>query len=267
MSKMSTSDFLSQYLDQGEQILFFSDNANVRQIAIAGIPMRAAVHGAHDADAGEPLNWSGKLAVTECRIYLVQSLIREAKIAFEAMLDFAYAKQRIESLKAKWEEAYQHKSRLGVPKFEKDPKYFYPESMPLILTSVNMQNAPVGGEFGLRGGEYLLLNTHTIHVGKGGPSIGVHKVIYVGKGARSTEDSTIEKRFDENAITWGIRLKEPLNMTEKAEADTASLGGVAKAMEQSKSKSNINYEPILQVLQVKAGEISKQVKELEDSAL
>jgi hypothetical protein len=245
---MPTSDLLSQFLDQGEQILLFSNGVAAFKFDHFGLPVRSR----HRNEIGGP--YIGPLAITEGRIFIVPY----KRIMFEVIFDSTYAKQRIESLKAKWEEANGHKSRLGIPKFEKDPRYVgYIQGGLTILTSVNFQIAEIPG---VHKGEYLFLNTHIIPFTK--------------LARRMANNSWLKIGFEQ---IWGIWFREPLNMMKRAEADAAGLGmvggsagppvtGAAETMEHSGSKSNITNEQILQLLQVKVEEISRQVKELEDSA-
>jgi hypothetical protein len=73
---------------------FFSNMARLsklavgKQHAIGGASIRVARNAAWitgQPDGHDRLDWSGKLVITDWRIYLVEG----KKIAFEAMLDFA----------------------------------------------------------------------------------------------------------------------------------------------------------------------------------
>jgi hypothetical protein len=258
-----------QYLEAGEHLLFSSEKAEIIQheSIAAKIGRRLAV-GSQTAAGHDPnevrrslpppkTGW-GSLAITDRRIYIASSVglfSKHLRIALEAIYDPTWAKQRIESVTASNAAIREQAKNVRVfsrGKFMAEQGY---QTHLNVLTTARLQK-------GTFGGESLLLKVYRVYVAED-----IRKQMKFR--ARLFGDKHVMKI---NEMLWDLRIKRPLSIATGAAVLGLALTPLAPAqwfgaiLLHYKGKANISYEPILDILQAKAEELSGLVKQLEAAA-
>jgi hypothetical protein len=252
---LSTADLLAQYLDPDEELLFVSDGAEIKS-HVGRAHKLAGMYARHGP-------FTGALAITDRRI-CVMAISRkheEANLLLEGVYDSGYAKQRIETNKNRLDGILKEKPGLlgrirSQRTLEKEG-----ESGVNILTGAVLEK-------GLLGGEGLRLNIHRVWTGKD-----LQRSAKLGAGlARVVSLGMLKTDEDE----WDLRIKQPVSLAKKfAIGGLVVAGGgtpvsplmwCAAIVNHFKDRSDFKYEPLLEIMQEKAQEMSELVKELEAAA-
>lgn len=263
--------FIQQFLEDGETLLFYSNDVELEQV-----PSRLG--SVIDTSQAERLFKTGKdmpFVVTDKRILALWKR-GVGGIGFEAIFDYEYAKKRLQTIKEdqerrsagfdkeKWnelgyfgklkyqrEQSKQHKGESTNPKWGQYSNVLLP-----LLVQAEKKKKMIGGE-------YILLTTQMVvtipHVEKGidyarttNAIFGIlrvvskFKVLYELKVRKSLKMSTI-----------GLRL-----------ASTATMGLpglILSVLATHKGRTNEYYDPILDIVQAKANDISQMIRDLESS--
>ena len=246
---------VAQFLVPEEQLLFYSELAEIKehwgkatQAAVSfGNTARAQQQGSGSKQT-KPQIKTGELAITDRRIFLVHmrgGFLSEsqAKREFDVIFDADYAKQRIELAKAKNEEIKQQAKGVSVfsrGKFMMKQGF---ETMVRVVIGASLEKAVMGQE-------YIKLKIYCIRIGGKHPVIGF---------LESVPGINLSKQ------EWELRVKRPLNVATQLAgvALTLTTGWFGPILMHYKSKADVTYQPILEIFQAKALELSALCKELE----
>lgn len=254
---------VAQFLVPEEQLLFYSEHAEIKEhwgkaaqlaISFANTAKTQQADG-RPTKRTKPETKTGELAITDRRIYLAN--IREVKEdirelfssapksrCFEVIFDPDYARQKVELAKAKNEEIKQQAKGVRVwsrIKFMKEQGF---GSIVHAAVGASLDKAALGEE-------YIKLKICRIKVGGIPAAVGS---LEVSPGIHLSKHE------------WELRIKRPLNLATTVAGAALTLAGslvLGPILMNYKPGPNVSYEPILEIFQAKAKELSAFVEELE----
>jgi hypothetical protein len=267
---------IQNFLEEGETLLFYSREVELEQV-------HSRLEAATSAPPIEVFRF-GKgvpFIITDKRIFTIQRkgiLDRTVRVEFEAIFDYEFAKRRLQAIKElqesrmaqfdkdKWNEL----GYFGKLKYQQEQNKEYKNKLP-----DNPKWAPTSAAYlpllvqaekkkKLVGGEYIMLTTHMVvtlqRMDKGIDGAGIVNAI-----------GGLLKFASKFQILYELRVRKYLNMSAAAirlgsTAVAGVPGLVLSVLATHKGKIEEYYEPILDIIQAKADDISKLVSDLESTA-
>jgi hypothetical protein len=253
------SAIIAQFLPPNEQVLFYSEAAELKEHHGAG--GQAVLAMGRGARAQRGLSTSsynlkvrrGEIAITNHRIYLVDKsmgIFQEPKAFrnFDAIYDPEYAKEGIELARAKNAEITQKSKGVGMLSMARFLQEQGFKRSVNVITGARLEKAVLGDE-------YVKLKIFKVFLGqRTGLGFTNSMMKVTSLGTHSVYNFEYE-----------LRIKKPMSIM----ASAAVLGSglvdpfLCKMINNYKSKANITYEPLLEIVQAKASELSQIIKELE----
>jgi len=261
--RLPESHPISQYLDPGEHLLFSSEMAEIIEHESGTLKFAKALEAGTAQALGKErttrptkIGW-GSLAITDRRIYIASTrglFSKHLWITLEAIYDTTYAKQRIGNVQANnaaIRDQAKSVSFFSRGKFMSNEGY---QSHLNVLTSASLEK-------GLLGREHLRLKVYRVYVDEDlRKQMRFQTRLFGAKWVRRV-----------NETSWELRIKRPLSVPAAAAllgmTLTGTLAPLAAIVAHYKTKATISYEPLLEILRVKAQELSELTKELEDGVL
>lgn len=277
---MTEPNLLFQYLVAGERLLFYSKMAEL----IQPLPLYGS-SGSSRASS----NIRGMLAVTDKRLFILEekgflSLNRE----FEAIFSSDYARQLIKEATAKNDALKQQAMQTSIFSRNKWLKQHGYRVCVDILTEASLEHS-------VRSYTTIISRPVKIHYGKENlflqlyhayPDSEIKKTLKDAGNAWMSKDELEENLPGASDLlaavadspvgsaiscivssTHELRIKKPLIMAAGVETmDFASVSDrwLMPIIQVYKGKTKITYEPILEIMQAKAQEISEYIKEYEN---
>jgi hypothetical protein len=240
------SPLIAQFLVPDEQLLFSSEKAEIKDHWGKGEQLARSLD---DPERRQrPKVRIGELAITDRRIYLVRmegGLFSEQHPvrSFEVIYDVNYARQRIELAKAKNAEIRQQAKGVGLFSRGRFMRKQGLETLVNVAIGASLEKAVLGQD-------YIKLKLHRVWVGGKPPGLGLAEALATGTHITKQE--------------YELRIKQPVSTLTQvgAVALTLTTTWFGAILAHYKSKANVTYEPILEIFQAKASELSALVKEL-----
>jgi hypothetical protein len=253
------SAMMARFLAPNEQVLFYSEAAEIKEHhgvgGQAALAFGFGTRNKRDRSTGthKLIVKTGEIAITNHRVYLVDKTLGfftepQAVRNFDAIYDPEYAKAGVELARAKNAEIAQKAKGVGylsMGKFLQEQGY---KRSVNVITGASLEKAKLGEE-------YLKLKIFKVFLGK---RIGLGFVNSMMKVNTLGTYDAFNSEFE-------LRIKKPMSILASAMVLGSALVDpfLCKMIYSYKSKTNITYEPLLEIVQAKASALSQIIKELE----